>query len=133
MLLRTPHAKHCLCLSCRPLVPATSPAESGPDDLPALLPGGLTPTYLAHRFCHGCLAITKHNCPTAPRASCLQCGATYSHKAPASPHGAALWASAQSEIVRMVRNTPPVRRGRIIPAGGVNALLGITHPVVIPD
>jgi hypothetical protein len=102
-------------------------------DLLVFLPGGFTPLNLTHRFCHECLAITKHSGTDAPRSSCEQCGADYSSKAPTSPHGAALWASAQAEIQEMKKRAPRTLTGRIIPAGGINALLGITEPIVIPN
>lgn len=120
MTLRVPHPSNCICSTCRPADAPALAHDLDPRNPPALLPGGLTPAYGKHRFCKSCLAITVHSCAISPRASCLQCDTTYSQRPPTTPHGAALWASAQAEIEQLRKNTPPVIRGKL-PVSSANS------------
>jgi hypothetical protein len=100
-------------------------ADKTPLTSAACLPGGLTPRNGYDRFCHECLAITKHSDATAPRASCTDCGTAYNAQMPATPHGAYLCELAQTEIKAMLKAMPPVRHGYLIPSGGA---LGVDMP-----
>lgn len=124
------HAPPCFCPTCQA---KQQDLDSKPYhlDLPVFLPGGFAPRNLAHRFCHECLAITTHAGTTALRSSCTQCGANYSSKAPASPHGAVLWASAQAEIKQMKKQAGPPKHGTIRVGFGDPTADGLYPPVFL--